>query len=445
MLPTRTTTGASTALMTDHYELTMLDAALHDGTAHRPCVFEVFARRLPGGRRFGVLAGLGRLIEAIARFRFDDDTLALLDDRSVVSASTLSWLADHRFRGEISAYREGEVYLPESPVLTVQGTFAEAVLIETLILSVLNYDSAVASAAARMVAAADGRALLEFGSRRAHEQAAVAAARAAYVAGFAATSNLEAARRYAIPTMGTSAHAYTLLHDDEEVAFRSQIEALGVGTTLLVDTYDTFAGLDRAIAIGGQELGAIRIDSGNLGADAKEARDRLDAAGLTNTRIVLSGNLDEYKLLSLRGCPADAYGVGTALVTGSGAPTAEFVYKLVARARRADGPLEPVSKSGGVKATVGARKAAWRRREDGRATAEVLRAIDRPPPDGDVRALQVPVVVDGEVVHDPDLDAIRAHHRLAMAELPPEALLLDPPHDDAPAIPTIHDLDAPGA
>ena len=433
---------ASTALLTDHYELTMLDAALRDGTAARECVFEVFARRLPDGRRYGVLAGLGRLVDALAHFRFDDATLAHLDDGRVVSPPTLEWLASYRFRGELIAYREGELYVPESPVVTVRGAFAEAVVLETLVLSVLNYDSAVASAAARMVQAAGGRALLEFGSRRAHEQAAPAAARAAYVAGFAATSNLEAGRRYGIPTRGTSAHAFTLVHDDEAAAFRSQVDALGTSTTLLVDTYDTFEGLRRAIEAGGPRLGAVRIDSGNLGADAARARRELDAAGMHDTRIVLSGNLDEFKLAALRDCPADAFGVGTSLVTGSGAPTAEFVYKLVARRRHPDGPLEAVSKSGGVKATVGAQKAAWRRLRDGRAEAEVLRTAQAAAPRGEVRGLQVTVLADGELRHDPDLATIRAHHRAAMDELPEAARRLEPPGEDEEqaAIPTLHDL-----
>jgi nicotinate phosphoribosyltransferase len=425
----------STALLTDHYELTMLDAALRDGTAARACVFETFARRLPAGRRYGVVAGLGRLLDAIARFRFDEAVLGFLDDRGVVSSATLTWLGAYRFRGDLDAYREGEVYLPGSPVLTVRASFADAVVLETLVLSVLNHDSAIASAAARMVSAAGGRPLFEFGSRRTHEEAAVAAARAAYVAGFVGTSNLEAGRRYGIPTLGTSAHAFTLVHDDEPAAFRSQVAAHGAGTTLLVDTYDTFDGLDRAVAAGGRELAAIRIDSGDLAADARRARTMLDARGATGTRIVLSGDLDEHALLRLRDAPADAYGVGTALVTGSGAPTAAMVFKLVARARTPGGPLEPVEKSGGAKATVGAVKAAWRRSVGGITTAEVLRRRGTPPPSGEGRDLQVAAIRGGEVCHDPDLDTIRAHHRAAMAELPPAALDLAP---GEPAIPTMH-------
>jgi nicotinate phosphoribosyltransferase len=431
------TAMTSTALLTDHYELTMLDAALRDGTATRECVFETFARRLPDGRRYGVVAGLGRLLEALERFRFGDAELGYLDDHDVVSRATLDWLATFRFRGEVDAYREGEIYLPGSPVLSVRGTFGEAVVLETLVLSILNHDSAIASAAARMVWAADGRPLMEFGSRRTHEDAAVAAARAAYVAGFAGTSNLEAGRRYGIPTLGTSAHAFTLLHDDEDAAFRSQVAAHGTGTTLLVDSYDTVVGLERAVVAGGTGLGGIRIDSGDLAADTRRARTMLDDRGATGTRIVLSGDLDEYELFRLREVPADSYGVGTRLVTGSGAPTASMVYKLVARATSPDGPLVPVAKAGGAKATVGARKAAWRRTVEGTAVTEVLRPWGTPPPAGEGRDLQVAAIRDGEVQVAPTLDEIRAHHAAAIAELPASARALEP---GGPAIPTRHEL-----
>ena len=414
----------TTALLTDRYELTMVDAALRSGAATRPCVFEAFARELPAGRRFGVVAGLGRLIDAIERFRFDDATLAWLDDHDVVAPDTVTWLAGYRFRGELHAYPEGEVYVPGTPVLTVSSSFAEGVLLETLVLSVLNHDSAIASAAARIVDAASGRGLMEFGSRRAHEESAVAAARAAYVAGFDGTSNVAAGARHGVPTLGTTAHAFVLLHDDERAAVAAQIAAVGPDTTVLVDTYDISRGIDLALEVAGNGLGAIRIDSGDLGAEAVAARAQLDAAGATGTRIVVSGDLDEHRIAALADAPIDAYGVGTKLVTGSGAPTAGFVYKLVARARSVDAPHEPVAKAGGSKATIGGRKAASRRLRDGVATAEVLRPWNATPAE-DERALQVPVLVGGELRHDPDLDTIRAHHRAAMDELPTEARRLD--------------------
>jgi nicotinate phosphoribosyltransferase len=424
----------TTALLTDHYELTMLEAALRDGTAARPSVFEVFARRLPAGRRYGVAAGLARVVDAVRAFRFGDDDLAWLGRAGVVGPDTLRWLAGYRFRGELHAYREGEVHVGGSPVLTVVAPFAEAVLLETVVLSILNHDSAVAAAAARMVTAARGRRLLEFGARRTHEEAAVAAARAAHLVGFDATSNLEAGRRYGIPTAGTAAHAFTLVHDDEPSAFAAQVAARGPGTTLLVDTYDTGAGIANALAAAGSRLGGIRIDSGDLLAEARRARARLDAAGAEAARIVLSGDLDEYAIDRLADAPVDTLGVGTSVVTGSGAPTAGFVYKLVARATAPGGELLPVAKAGGAKATVGRWKVASRALEGGTATAELLRPAGTRRPAGS-RPLQVPVLREGELVADLSLAAARAHHRAALAELPVGALDLA----DGPAcLPLVH-------
>ena len=197
-------------LLTDKYELTMLAAALRDGTANRRTTFELFARRLPDGRRYGVVAGTGRLLEALPQFRFDDEACELLAE--FLDPDTLGYLRDFRFGGDIDGYAEGELYFPGSPVLSVRGSFAECVVLETLALSIFNHDTAIASAAARMVTAAGERPLIEMGSRRTHERAAVAAARAAYIAGFAASSNLEARRRYGIPAKGTSAHAFTMLY-----------------------------------------------------------------------------------------------------------------------------------------------------------------------------------------------------------------------------------------
>lgn len=261
----------------------MLAAALRDGSANRPTTFEVFARRLPTGRRYGVVAGTGRLLEALPQFRFDADACELL--AQFLDPATVRYLREFRFRGDIDGYAEGELYFPGSPVLSVRGSFAECVLLETLVLSIFNHDTAIASAAARMVSAAGGRPLIEMGSRRTHERAAVAAARAAYIAGFAASSNLAAQRRYGVPAHGTAAHAFTMLHAQhggptelaERAAFRAQVEALGPGTTLLVDTYDVTTGVANAVAAAGAELGAIRIDSGELGVLARQAREQLPA------------------------------------------------------------------------------------------------------------------------------------------------------------------------
>ncbi|MDM8083696.1 nicotinate phosphoribosyltransferase [Cellulomonas cellasea] len=434
----------STALLTDKYELTMLEAALGNGTANRRCVFEVFTRRLPAGRRYGVLAGTGRLLESLEDFRFGPAELDWLAAEGVVDDTTLDFLAGYRFTGSITGYAEGEAFFPQSPVLVVEGTFAEAVLLETLALSILNHDSAVASAASRMTSAAVNRPCLEMGSRRAHEQAAVAAARAAAVAGFAGTSNLEAGRRYGIPTIGTAAHAFTLLHDDEEAAFAAQVAAAGPGTTLLVDTYDVRAGVERAVAAAGTGLGAVRLDSGDLGVLAQEVRAQLDDLGARGTRIVVTSDLDEYAIAALAAAPVDSYGVGTSVVTGSGAPTCGMVYKLVAREGRS-GEMEPVAKTSRAKAGTGGRKAAARRLgPDGRAVEEVLvtgtdaEVCAWVSQEDSLRALQAPLVVDGVV--DPAWTGkeglLRAteRHRASRDELPRGARRLSA---DEAAVPTV--------
>jgi len=418
----------SSALLTDQYELTMLQAALADGSASRRCTFEVFARRLPNGRRYGVVAGTGRLLEAIERFRFDAATLAQL--RPILDQRTLDHLASFSFDGDIDGYPEGELYFPDSPVLSVTGTFASAVILETLILSILNHDCAIASAAARMRSAAAGRVLIEMGSRRTHEQSAVAAARAAYIAGFAATSNLQAGYQYEIPTAGTAAHAFTLLHDTEAAAFTAQVAALGIGTTLLVDTYDITQGIATAIEIAGPELGAIRIDSGDLGVLARAARDQLDALGATGTKVVVSGDLDEDAIAALRAEPVDVYGVGTSLVTGSGAATAGMVYKLV----EVDG--RPVAKRSQHKQSSGGAKAALRRHKStGTATQELVYLLSGPVPTAEPAdlALTVPLVRGGTRVDTHTLQDARARLTNALVSLPWEGLKLS---KGDPAIPT---------
>lgn len=430
------TAHGSTAFLTDHYELTMLAAALRDGTAGRRSVFEVFARKLPAGRRYGVVGGLGRLLDAIGRFRFADDQLDHLRDDAVVDERTIEWLADFAFTGDVAAYPEGELYFPYSPVLTVEATFAEAVVLETLVLSILNHDSAVASAAARMVDAAAGRFLLDMGTRRTHEEAGVAAARVAHLVGFGGTSNLEAGLRHGVPTRGTSAHAFTLAHDDEEAAFASQLDALGVGTTLLVDTFDIPTAIRIAVRLanerGATGPGAVRIDSGDLAVEAAAARDLLDSLGATDTKIVVSGDLDEYLIEDLveRCAPIDSFGVGTRLVGGSGHPTAGFVYKLVAiETDDPDAPLRPVAKRSANKISVGGRKLVRRHfDDDGFAAAERFTVVDTPltahldrrRDDGGSRLVQVTAIRDGERVLHESADDVRRRHRSTMTELRPQ-------------------------
>lgn len=427
----------TTALLTDHYELTMVQAAMDAGTANRRSLFDLFTRRLPEGRRYGVVAGLGRAIEAIAGFRFGDEELSYLLENKVIHDDLAHWLANYRFTGDIWGYPEGEVYFPGSPVLSVEGSFAEAVILETVLLSIYNHDSAIASAASRMTSMANGRACAEMGSRRTHERSAVAAARAAYVAGFASTSNLEAGRSYGIPTIGTAAHSFTLLHDTEEEAFRAQLAALGEDTTLLVDTYDVEAAIRKGVELTEGRLGAIRLDSGDLAIMARQARDLLDDLGATETRIMVTSDLDEWQIALLQGSPVDGYGVGTSLVTGSGHPTAGFVYKLVARAASDEpgAPWVPVGKKSKGKNTLGGRKFAMRRRGvDGRAEAEIIGLGTAPANDGNDRELLVPIMQAGEVVHSASLEDARRRHTQSLQELPYAALRIS---NGEPALETI--------
>jgi nicotinate phosphoribosyltransferase len=429
-------TSPSTALLTDHYELTMVRAALGSGMAGRRSVFELFGRRLPSGRRYGVVAGVGRALDALEQFRFGDAEISMLVSHKIVDDRTAQWLSTYRFSGDIRGYGEGDLYYPGSPLVTVEGTFAEAVILETLLLSVYNYDSAVASAASRMTLMADGRPCIEMGSRRANEYAAVAAARAAYIAGFAATSNLEAGRTYGVPTTGTAAHSFTLLHDTEEQAFVAQIAALGEDTTLLVDTYDIEEAVRTGVRITEGRLGAVRIDSGDLVATAKEVRALLDDLGATKTRIIVTSDLDEWQIAALSGAPVNGYGVGTSVVTGSGAPTCSFVYKLVARASSddPDAPLVSVAKKSAQKSTVGGRKFALRRRDPkGFAEAELVGIAAAPEGDGDDRQLLRDLVIGGEVVGREPLGAARERHAAGIHELPRDAFKMS---RGEPCIPT---------
>ncbi|HET7351388.1 MAG TPA: nicotinate phosphoribosyltransferase [Marmoricola sp.] len=427
--------GTSTALLTDHYELTMLQSAIRSGAAQRRSVFELFPRRLPEGRRYGVVAGVGRALDAIEDFTFTDEHLDLLRREEIVDEPTLEYLAGYTFTGDVWGYPEGETYFPYSPLLVVESTFAEAVLLETVLLSIYNHDSAIASAASRMTWAAGDRPCIEMGSRRTHEWAAVACARAAYVAGFTATSNLQARLEHGIPSTGTSAHSFTLLHDTETEAFRAQVESLGKGTTLLVDTYDIAEAVRVGVEVAGPELGAVRIDSGDLGLLAQRVRTQLDGLGAHRTRIIVTSDLDEFAIAGLASAPVDGYGVGTQLVVGSGHPTSGFVYKLVAR-ESAAGKMVGVAKKSQDKISVGGRKYALRRLSPAGVAQAELVGIDRPSDsDGDDRSLLVPLVTDGEVVGRESLEAARERHLWSREELPIEARQLS---RGEPAIETLH-------
>src|SRR5699024_3524724 len=429
------------------------------GLDSRRCVFEVFTRSLPDGRRYGALAGTGRLLEAIADFRFDEADLRYLHRTGSLDEETLDHLAEYRFTGDVHGYEEGELYFPGSPVLRVEGTFGDSVLLETVILSILNHDSGVASAGSRMVTAARGRPCIEMGGRRVHEDAAIAAARAAYVVGFDSSSNLAAGAHYRVPVAGTAAHAFTLLFDSEEEAFRAQLASQGAGTTLLVDTYDVEHAVRTAVALAGPELGAIRLDSGDLAAQAGQLRRLLDSLGATDTKITATGDLDEYRVEELAEAPIDGYGIGTRLVTGGGHPAPGFVYKLVER-EGADGLMHPVGKRSQDKATLGAGKSAYRLLVGGQARAELVLPGEEEVAEFEreltsalisvqasvdwaltaLRPLQSPLIRGGEAVESLSapqrVQAARSRHAASVAEL---GLPAEDGPDGPVVIPTVTD------
>ena len=427
----------TTSLLTDFYELTMLEAGLQSGIASRESSFEVFARSLPSGRRFGVVAGIGRVIDAITNFRFNDEDLEYLEKTKRLNKETLEYLTNFKFTGNVWSYEEGDIYFPFSPILRVEAPFGAAVLLETVILSILNFDSAVASAGARMVSAAHGRRLVEMGSRRTHEHAAISAARSAYIVGFAATSNLKAGQVYGVPIAGTVAHAFILAHGSEKKAFMAQIRAQGPETTVLVDTFNIEKAIREAISVAGNSLGAVRIDSGDPAKESRKARALLDSLGATGTQIVISGDLDEFSINELSPEPIDAFGVGTRLVTGSGAPTANFVYKLVAidKSNAQSPSFSPVAKRSAAKATLGGRKFPWRVIDSrNKAVVEYLEIINSPEnlteiPEFEakkLRPLQKQIIHNGEPQANPRLDEIRILHRDSLSELEESAREIAP-------------------
>jgi putative nicotinate phosphoribosyltransferase len=419
----------TTAFLTDKYEVTMLQAMLRAGRADHRAVFDLFARRLPKGRRYGVVGGVGRVVEAVKNFRFTDEQIAYLEADPIIDEATVRYLRDYKFRGIIVGQPEGSLYFPNTPILTVIGTFADCVLLETLLLSIMNHDSAVMSAASRMVTAAEGMPMIEMGSRRTSETSAIAAARAAYIAGFNATSNLQAGHLYQIPTTGTSAHAYTLAYgpDGEEQSFYDQMVALGTDTTILVDTYNIPEGIRRAVhaanTLGVSGPGGIRIDSGDLHEETVNARELLDSLGAIDTKIVLSSDIDEYTISEMkeRGTPVDAVGAGTRVVTGSGAPTAEMVYKLVQINDM------PVSKRAEGKISTGGIKVTYREfHEDGTMAGEFFKVGTTSAPFTSSQHPTQILLVDGQgdYFHQEDIEVSRARHREQVAYLPESARLI---------------------
>ena len=423
-------------LMTDHYEYTMLDALVLSGKVNEKAVFEVFSRDLKE-RSYGVFAGLLPLMETIEKFTFSHKEISFLESINLLSAETLRWLEEYSFSGKISAYREGELYFPFSPVMTVEAEIGEALILETIILSFLNHASAVATAAARITESANGKFVMEAGSRRVNPESAVQAARAAYIAGIDVTSNLETSRRWGIPTAGTASHAFTLSFPNELEAFEAQTETLGKSTIFLVDTYNQEDAIKSAVKDTGGELKGIRLDSGNLGEDSIAARELLDSLGAIDAQIMVSGDLDEYKIADLTTYPIDSFESGHRLVTGSGVPSAGFVYKLVAITDGTSETFNPVAKKATGKTNQGGRKFAKRLLSDeGFAVEEVITTNENDflnNPDTQARELQTVIFQNGEIFNKWNVHEARAHCRAVIKELPKEKREI---HFSSPAIPT---------
>ena len=379
----------SPALMTDMYEYTMLDACLKDGTANRKCVFEIFTRHLPLGRHYGVAAGQGRILDALEKFHLDDNNLKFLSDRKVVSPETIKWLENFHFSGSIKGYREGEMFFPNSPILQVEGTFGECTLLETLLLVTFNHQCLIATKSSRIVRAAAGRPVMEFGARRAQGyDAAYYGARASYIGGCGSTSCVMAARDFGIPASGTMAHSWVQMFPSEYDAFKKYAQLYPDACVLLVDTYSvTKSGIPNAIKVFdevlkpmGKRPKGVRIDSGDIAYLSKKARQMLDEAGYPDCTVCASNSLDEYLVrdLILQGARVDSFGIGENMITARSNPVFGGVYKLAA-VKEDDGSYTPkikVSESM-EKLTIPGLKKVWRIYDsDGKAMADYVTLAD---------------------------------------------------------------------
>jgi len=423
----RFTMPEQSLLLTDLYELAMLEAYAAHGMADT-AVFELFVRKLPAERGFLMVAGLEQVVAFLEAMRLTPDELAWLRASGMFSAAFLDGLAGLRFTGDVDAMPEGTVCFSDEPILRVTAPLPEAQLVETRLINLLHFQTVIASKAARMVLAAPGRQLVDFGLRRAHgAEAGLLAARASYLAGFAGTATVLAGRAFGIPMVGTMAHSFVQAHDDEATAFERFARARPRALTLLIDTYDTERGAAIVAAIAprltaaGITIGAVRLDSGDLAAHARAVRAILDAAGLQAIRIMASGGLDEHILLSLcrSGAPIDGFGVGTSLTTSSDAPALDCAYKLQEYAGR------PRRKRSEGKATWPGRKQVYRRyHADGSIAGDVVALIDEPT---EGEALLRPAMRGGKRVDDlPDLAAARLHAAAALAQLPEALRRLEP-------------------
>ncbi len=407
------------ALLTDLYQLTMLQA-YHDEGLEQEATFELFVRKLPRERHFLVAAGLEQALQFLETLAFTDDEIAWLDAQGGFKPAFLDHLRALRFTGDVHAMPEGTVFFADEPIVRVTAPLPQAQLVESRLLNIVHFQTLIASKAARVVLAAPGKLLIDFGMRRAHgAEAALFAARAAYLAGFAGTATAEAARLYGLPAFGTMAHSFVQAHASEADAFMAFARSRPQRPTLLVDTYDPLQGVQRVIELAprlaaeGIEIGGVRLDSGDLAAQAFAARRMFDAAGLGGVRLFASGNLDEARIAALlaAGAPIDGFGVGTALDTSADVPAIDAVYKLqhyagVARRKRSAG-----------KATWPGIKQVWRRLDAaGRFAGDRVQLADEPPAG---EPLLQPVMRGGQRVGPaPTLADARAHCARQLEALP---------------------------
>ncbi|MFO0617700.1 MAG: nicotinate phosphoribosyltransferase [Polyangiaceae bacterium] len=425
----------SRALQTDLYQLTMAAGYFARGMQGRTATCEMFVRRLPTARRYLVVMGVERLVTYLEQLRFTDEDIAFLRDvpslRDAMTPAFEAYLRDFRFTGDVDAMPEGTVGFENEPFVRVRAPLIEAQAIETFALSAINHATMIASKAARIVHAAGDATVVEFGTRRTHYDAAVDAARAAFAVGFSGTSNVEAARAFGIPVLGTAAHMWTMAHDSEEEAFASYVSVFPNASILLIDTYDTERGAQRAAAIAKDKLRGVRIDSGNLDVLSRKVRAILDEAGCTTTKIVVSGDLNEHSIAALRaaGAPIDTYGIGTELVASVDAPALGGVYKLV---ELVDGArVHSVAKFSSGKVTYpGPHQVQRVSAPDGTYERDILSLADEPlAPNAE--GLLVPFVRGGKRVRAPEpLADVQRRARASMAKLPRILLDLGPkPHD----------------
>jgi nicotinate phosphoribosyltransferase len=419
--------GAVPALLVDLYELTMARSYVAEGVAERPASFELLFRRLPGGWGYLLAAGLEDVLAYLEGLRFSGDDLDWLERTGLFDDALLARLERFRFSGDVRALPEGTAFFPGEPVVEVSGPLLEAQLVETVVLNLVHHRSLIAGKAARSVDAAAGRRLVEFGLRRTHgADAGLVAARSSYLAGFDATSNTLAAQRYGIPLAGTMAHSYVEAFPDEREAFEAYLRSYPNGATLLVDTYDTVAGAERAarvaraLAARGGRLAGVRLDSGELLELSRRVRAVLDEAGLEEVEIFASGGLDEHDVERLlgEGAPIDGFGIGSKLGVSADAPFLDAAYKLV----EVDG--RPVQKLSAGKETLPGRKQVWRRSEDGLFVRDLVAGADEGGP-ADAEPLLRAAMRAGERVVGDTLDAARARAAAQRAALAPEHRRLD--------------------